>query len=123
MKGHYLLLVMLLTLLAVVFVPKSFAQEYVVRQIYFHTSDHEPSQDTISTLDRLVREVQTLYAGEMERHGFGRKTFRLETDTLGEPVKHYVKGKFTTDHYFPDRRFSIDPVTLELKEHFDGSEH
>ena len=91
----------LLTLLTLAFVPNSFAQgtspEYVVRQIYFHPRDLQPTK--AETLDKLVSEVQELYADEMERHGFGRKTFRLETDALGEPVRHYVKGKFTTAHY------------------------
>lgn len=72
----------LFTFAMFVFVPNTFAQndspEYVVRQIYFHPSDREPSQDTIATLDTLVREVQQFYADEMERHGFGRKLLGLK---------------------------------------------
>ena len=95
---------MLLTLITLAFLPNSFAQdgppEYVVRQIYFHPSDRQPSPEINARLDVLVEEVQQFYADEMERHGFGRKTFRLETDALGEPVRHYVKGRFPAIDYF-----------------------
>ena len=101
-------------------VSSSFAQdEFVVRQIYFHPSDRAPSDVVKETLDTLVSEVQTFYANEMERHGFSRKTFTLETDALGEPVRHYVKGRFTTAHYDSDR---INKAHEEIAEHFDMSE-
>ncbi len=110
----------LLTFVIFGFVPNSFAQEFVVRQIYFHPNDREPSQAIKAKLDVLVADVQQFYADQMERHGFGRKTFRLETDTLGEPVRHYVKGKSPTAHY-DDRE--INKAHEEIEEHFDMSEH
>ena len=113
----------LLTFTMRVFVPNSFAQEtspeYVVRQIYFHPSDRQLHQDIDTTLDALVNEVQQFYANEMERHGFGRKTFRLETDVLGKRVRHYVEGKFPTIDYRTDR---INKAHREINEHFDLSE-
>ena len=70
----------LLTFTMLAFVPHSFAQndlsEYVVRQIFFYPSDLQPWQDVDTTLDELVGHVQQFYADEMERHGFGRKTFQ-----------------------------------------------
>ncbi len=35
----------------------------------------------------------------MERHGFGRKTFELETDDSGHTAVHHVIGKFDNSHY------------------------
>ena len=80
----------LLTFVTLAFVPNSFAQEYVVRVIYFHPNDIEPQEDSVNTLKAMVKDVQTFYADEMERHGYGRKTFRLETDAAGDVVVHYL---------------------------------
>ena len=88
-------------------------EPYMVRQIYFHPRDRQRPQDIDTTLDTLVREVQQFYADEMERHGFGRKTFRLETDALGKPVRHRITGKFTTAHY-------TDDIIHEASKEMDG---
>ena len=120
MKGHYFLHVMLLTLLALVFLPNSFAEEFVVRQVYFYPSDREPSQTVKEKLDMLVADVQQFYADQMERHGFGRKTFRLETDAQGQTIRHYVRGKFPISHYDAD---AINKANLEIDEHFDRTQH
>ena len=117
--GYFIFTLLILGTLTCV--SSSFAQDkYVVRQIYFYPSDRQPPEGIDTTLDTLVSEVQAFYADEMERHGFGRKTFRFETDALGEPVRHYVKGKFTTAYY--DRNL-IDNAHEEIEEHFDMSEH
>ena len=109
----------LFTFATLVFVPNSFAQddspEYVVRQIFFYPSDLQPWQDVDTTLDELVGHVQQFYADEMERHGFGRKTFRLETDAQGNPVRHYVEGKFTKEHYANN---IIEQANEEISEQF-----
>ena len=101
-------------------VPNSFAQdslpEYVVRQIYFHPRDRPPSQDMGAKLDMLVKDVQQFYADEMERHGFGRKTFRFETDALGKRMRHFVKGKFRAIEYSMDK---IGKAHQEINQHFD----
>ena len=103
MKATLCPIITLLTLITLAFLPNSFAQdatpEYVVRQIYFHPSDRQPSQEIKARLDTLVEDVQQFYADEMERYGFGRKTFRLETDALGKSVRHYVKGRFPAADY------------------------
>ncbi len=118
----FTLTLLIFTMLA--FVPNSFAQddspEYVVRQIYFHPSDRPPSQDMNAMLDMLVKDVQQFYADEMERHGFGRKTFRFETDALGKKVRHFVKGKFRTIEYSMD---IIGKAHQEINQRFDLSEH
>ena len=88
-----------LTLLAFVtlaFVPNSFAQEYIVRVIYFHPNDIEPQEDSVNTLKTMMKDIQTFYADEMERHGYGRKTFRLETDANDNVMLHYMRGN--SDH-------------------------
>ena len=124
MKTTLCFILTLFVFVTLAFVPNSFAQdnspEYVVRQIFFYPSDLQPWQDVDSTLDKLVKHVQQFYADEMERHGFGRKTFQLETDTQGNPVRHYVKGKFTKEHYTKN---IIRKANVEISEQFDRSEH
>ena len=112
----------LLTFVTLTFAPNSFVQdyspEYVVRQIYFHPSDRQPPQDIDTTFDALVNDVQQFYADEMERHGFGRKTFRLETDAQGKTVRYHVKGKFTNAYYLNNTN-----ARKEINEQFNLSEH
>ena len=57
----------------------------------------------------------------MERHGYGRKTFTIETDKDGEPVVHRVDGKFTEDYYYEGSTDS--KVWEELYEYFDDPQH
>ena len=100
------------------FVPNSFAQgnspEYVVRVIYFHPNDIEPQEDSVNTLRTIVKDVQTFYADEMERHGFGRKTFRLETDENEDVVVHPLKGGFPNAHYAEHYGTEYGEVTEQL---------
>ena len=110
-----------LTLFMFAFVPNSFAQdpspEYIVRTIYFYPNDHQPHPDIDSKLGTLMKTIQKLYADNMERHDFGRKTFRLETDESQNVIVHSMKGKFANMHY----RSSSGEVRDEISEHFDLS--
>ena len=124
MKATLCPIITLLTLITLAFPPNSFAQdaspEYVVRQIYFHPSDRQPSQEINARLDVLVDEVQQFYADEMESHGFDRKTFRLETDALGKPVRHYAKGRFPSIDYSgsgQSEREILNKIEEELSEY------
>ena len=95
-------------------------EPYTVRVILFHPSDHQARSDIDTVLDSLVKQVQQFYADEMERHGFGRKTFRLETDVHDKIIVHRVEGKFTNAHYSED---TIDRSAGEVSEQFDTSKN
>ena len=119
MKTTLRFILTLFTFVMFVFAPNGFAQEktspeYVVRVIYFHPNDRQPQPDAI--LDGLLKKVQQFYANEMERHGFGRKTFRLETDETEKLIVHRVKGKFDNRHYYYTTRSG---ATEEIYEQFD----
>ena len=124
MKTMFRLTLTLLIFSMFAFVPNSFAQdpspEYVVRVIYFYPSDHQPHPDIDSKLSTLMKTIQKLYADNMERHDFGRKTFRLETDESENVIVHSVKGKFANMHY---DRSSSSEVHNEISEHFDISKN
>ena len=85
-----------------------------VRLIYFIPNDRTPQQDIDATMDELIKNVQLSYEEVMEYHGFGRRTFTLETDATGKAVVHHVKGKFNDEYYHTDTfRKVIDEETAE----------
>ena len=90
-----------------------------VRLIYFLPNDRTPQQDIDATMDELMKNVQLSYEEVMEYHGFGRRTFTLETDATGKAVVHHVKGKFNDEYYHTD---TFDKVIWEeTAEQFDLS--
>ena len=92
----------------------------IVQIIYFIPKDRTPQPDIAAKLDAQIKEVQQYYADQMERHGFGRKTFQFETDALGKAVVHRVNGKFEGQHYLNETHISVNE---ELAEQFDLSEN
>ena len=86
-----------------------------VKLIYFVPRDRTPKSDIGMKLDRLVRDVQGFYANEMERHGFGRKTFDFEKDENGYAVVYYVKGQSPDSNYLKD---TFDKVIAEIDKRF-----
>ena len=105
----------------VMFSHASFAQDGrpIVRLIYFVPKDRTPQPDIAEKLDRLIKDVQMFYADQMAAHGFGRKTFRFETDARGKAVVHHVNGKFTDAYY---REETTHKARAELGERFDLSQ-
>ena len=93
-------------------------KEPMVRLIYFFPRDRQPQPDINAKIDGLIKDVQKLYADEMERHGFSRKTFRFETNTHGNAVVYHVKGRFM-DQEYNDGKAS---VTTDIYEQLGGSQ-
>ena len=92
----------------------------MVRPVYFLPSDRPPRPDRVAALRELIKDAQQFFADEMERHGYGRKTFTVETDENGEPVAHRIDGKFTEDYYYrEDTRNTDFKIWAELYEHFN----
>lgn len=64
----------------------------VVQVFYQYPYNDTPSEatvhETLKTIEGLVEETQQFYADEMERHGYGRKSFALQTRRTGELVIH-----------------------------------
>ena len=64
---------------------------FIVKTVYF-----QPVNAPAVPADRIktfMKDTQAFYRAEMERNGYGAKTFRLETDNNGVPVIHIVEGK------------------------------
>ena len=120
MKTIVIYFLVFLTLITFLSLPNSFAQEgmpkYVVRTVYFVPNDLLPDPNMEDDLRTLMKDVQKFYADEIERHGFGRKTFRLETDETGKVVVHRVIGQFDTSHYYFAAHAAIE---FEINKRFD----
>ena len=89
----------------------------IVRLIYFLPSDRSPQPDIDTRIDTLIKDVQQVFANQMEHYGFGRKTFQFETDATGNAVVHHVRGKFTDAFY----QNQSGKVWEEINETFDTS--
>ena len=92
-------------------------QRDIVRLIYFLPNDRSPQPDIDTRMDTLIKDVQQVFAGQMEHYGFGRKTFQFETDATGNAVVHHVQGKFTDAFY----QNQSGKVWEEINETFDTS--
>ncbi|MDE0316087.1 MAG: leucine-rich repeat domain-containing protein, partial [Candidatus Poribacteria bacterium] len=93
-----------------------------VRVVYFLPKDRQPQPDIDAKLDKLIKDTQQLFTDQMERHGYGRKTFQIETDLNGKAVVHHIVGQFTEAHYSnePDLPFA---VLSEVPNWFDFFEY
>ena len=92
--------------------------EQMVQLIYLLPTDRQPQQNIDATLDGMIKEAQQFYADQMQKHGFGRKTFRLESDRNGNAVVHHINGEFTEAYYQQD---TGTKVWTEVEKHFDSS--
>ena len=75
------------------------AQQFIVRTVYFQPTDAPGPTRQIIT---LLTESQDFYRDEMEHHGYGAKTFHLETDGAGNVGFHHIRGKHSANHYLID---------------------
>ena len=70
-----------------------------VRLIYFLPNDRPYRSEVVQRMKDVIRTVQTLYAEQMEAHGYGKKNFRIETDSQGEPIVYRMDGNYPDSHY------------------------
>ena len=89
----------------------------MVRLVYFLPNDRPARGEKVAALRELIKDTQAFFADEMQKHGFGRKTFSVETDKDGEPVVHHIDGKFPEEHYH--KPGFGHKVWVEVREHFD----
>ncbi len=89
-----------------------------VRMIYFLPKGRPYRDDIVQQMKDGIRRIQTFYAEQMEAHGYGKITFRVETDPQGEPIVHHVDGRHSNRRYLDE---TDDTVFAELGEKFDLS--
>ena len=124
-KTRFLFTITLITFWVVICLASGFSQEEtaperMVRLVYFLPKDSQAQPDINAKLDTWIKDVQRLYANELEFHGFDRKTFRFETDTNGRVVIHHVQGLSDEAHY---HQGTFSKVLEEISQRFDGSKN
>ena len=87
-----------------------------VRMIYFLPNDWQYRADVVQKMKDEIRTAQIFYAEQMEAHGYGKVTFRVETDSQGEPMVHRVDGQHPFSHYDNTLGYA---VINELEQGFD----
>lgn len=83
-----------------IFSQQNIMQSDVVKLIYFLPSDRTPQSDIPQKLNHLIKDVQAFFANEMERHGFGSKTFSVENNGDSSAKVYLFEGRTTEDYYF-----------------------
>ena len=118
-KKFFIMQKQLLLILALLFlfVIATSDADFTVRVVYFQPTD-APAAAPVEKIRSAMEHTQKYYADEMEKHKFGRKTFRLERDNTGEIVIHTVKGRHKAQHYFNDTQGTLNaelPVNMKNK--------
>ncbi len=98
------------------FLPTVVVAEGIVKVIYFVPRDRTFQWTIPQTLDTQIKKVQSLYADQMEAHGFGRKTFGIETDDDDTLIVHPVFGLHDDTHYHED---SLNKTIDEISGRFN----
>ena len=88
-----------------------------VRLFYFLPSDRRLRVHVVQRIRDEMLRVQAFFGEQMEAHGFGYRTFRLERDDEGDPVVHRVNGQRPDSHYIDGTWALAD----EIRQRFDLS--
>ncbi len=83
-----------------------------VRMIYFLPNDRPFRQEVIDSISVRIRQAQTFFVEQMESHGYGMGTLRIETDARGEPLVHQVVGQHPDSHYLDNTHVVYDEIDL-----------
>ena len=87
-----------------------------VRMIYFLPNDWPYRANVVDSMKTVIKQSQTFYRDQMQAHGYGNWTFRVETGAEGEPMVHRVDGQRAFSHY--DNTLG-NAVIAELEQAFD----
>ena len=90
------------------------AEANLLQTIYFQPADQPaPSLKQIDDIRTIMLKTQAFYRTEMERHGYGSKTFKIEKDENYKIIVHIIEGKHTLKEYH-----DLNLILDELPEKF-----
>ena len=87
--------------------------QFVVRTIYFQP---QGTPDKTEEIRKVMADTHDFIGREMQRNGFGLKSFRIEKDTNDQIVVHTVKGQHPAANYIVDNVY--DAINPELPNRF-----
>ena len=85
-----------------------------VRMIYFLPNDRSYNADIVQQMKDDMLYTRDFYAEQMEVYGYGKLTFRIETDAQGEPIVHRMDGDRPDSYYFDNTRPMFDEIEREF---------
>ena len=94
------------------------SDERKVKLIYFLPKDRSFNSQIPIAIDTQIKEAQSFFAENMALHGFGQKTFKIETDDNGTAVVHNFTGAYDGVYYHTN---ALSKTSSEIKERFDTS--
>ena len=80
-----------------------------VRMIYFLPNDRPFRQEVVDSMKVAIRRVQTFYAEQMQAHGYGNRTFRIETGVHRVDGRHSNRYYLRTHDWFSELWEVFDP--------------
>ena len=89
----------------------------VIVPIYFLPTNRQPQADIPEKIGQMLKDVQSFFADEMERHGYGRKSFEFEKNS-DDSAKVYLFEGETTDKYYKGSTNSR--FVKEISQHFNA---
>ena len=96
----------------------SVKDERKVKLIYFLPKDRSFNSQIPIAIDTQIKEAQSFFAENMALHGFGQKTFKIETDDNGTAVVHNFTGAYDGVYYHTN---ALSKTSSEIEERFDTS--
>ena len=63
-----------------------------VRLFYVLPNDRPYRTEVVDSMRAGILDLQTFFAGQMEAHGHGNTTFRIETDDQGVPIRSCIRS-------------------------------
>ena len=81
-----------------------------VRMIYFLPNDRPYRVEVVQRIKDEILNIQTFFAEQMDTHGYGKTTFRVETNAQGEPIVHRVDGGHPDSYYLDNPGPMLDEI-------------
>ena len=83
-----------------------------VRMVY--VGHDEPSVDVLTCIAEDLRALQWQFADEMERHGYGRKTFDVFSDAQGDMIIEWIPPLYPDATYAENTYLLWDEINARL---------
>ena len=87
--------------------------QFVVKIIFFQP---QGTPDKTKEIRKVMADTHDFIGREMQRNGFGFKTFRIEKDANDQIIVHNVKGKHPAANYIADTTYNA--ISPELPNRF-----
>ena len=124
--NHKFVIFTLITILMVLSVQRNIygqnlnvGEPRTVRMIYFLPNDRPFRPEAVQWIKNGIHTMQNFYAEQMQAHGHGNKTFRVETDDQSELIVHRVDGQHPYRDYIDESGNVSGSISEEVFQEFN----